>query len=302
MLDPLPVAVVLSTRGRPEGAARTARSILASDYPSFELRIVDQSGDTSTREALEALPDDPRLTVLPTSTHGLAAARNAGTASTGHPIVAFTDDDCEVASDWLAAIAAPFSGDPSVGVVFGEVAAARYDRRLGLIPALRIVRPRTVRSLSRPESIDGMGACMAVRRTTWEALRGFDESLGAGTTLCSAEETDFALRTLVAGRTVYATPAARVTHTGFRAWPEAHATLAGYMVGLGAVHAKMLRLAGPRAARVSGGLAWRWALGSPAVDLNGRPPRLPRLQAFLHGARIGLRTPLDRESGHFRPR
>ncbi len=297
-----PITVVLATRDRPESAARAARSILASAYPSFELRVVDQSAGASTRDALGEIRRDPRLTVLPMAPRGLAAARNVGAASSERPVVAFTDDDCEPSPGWLGAIAAALSDDTSVGVVFGDVTAADYDRRLGFIPALHIERPRTARSLARADCVDGMGACMAVRRTTWEALRGFDESLGAGSMLRSSEDTDFAARTLIAGGGVHTTPAASVTHHGFRTWDDGGATVAGYMLGLGAVHGKMLRLAGPRAVRVSAALAWRWTVGSSVVDLNGRPPRLPRLQAFLNGLQLGLRTPLDPASGQFRPR
>jgi GT2 family glycosyltransferase len=290
---------VLATRGRPEKAARAATAILATDYPSFELRVVDQSDDTATQEALSGLAGDPRLTLMPMATPGLAAARNLGTASSERPIVAFTDDDCEPAPGWLRGIAAAFAGDGSVGVVFGEVVAAEYDRRHGFVPALRVERPRTARSLTRTSRLEGMGACMAVRRETWESLGGFDERLGAGAPLRSSEEVDLAARAVISGRSVHVTPAAQVTHDGFRTWAEGRETLAGYMLGLGAVHAKLLRLAGPRAVLPLAALAWGWAVREPVVDMNGRPPRRPRLEAFLRGARLGLRMPLDPETGHF---
>ena len=41
----VPITVVLATRNRPGGAARAAQSILASDYPSYAVIIVDQSDD-----------------------------------------------------------------------------------------------------------------------------------------------------------------------------------------------------------------------------------------------------------------
>jgi GT2 family glycosyltransferase len=298
--DTPPIAVVLATRRRPESAARAVEAVLASDYPSLELHVVDQSEDTATRDALRGLERDPRLTVLSMPPRGLAAARNEGTASTKRSIVAFTDDDCEPAPGWLRAIAAAFSDDASVGVVFGDVVAGDYDRRQGFVPAFHVEHPRTVRSLARTAPIDGMGACMAVRRETWQALGGFDESLGAGSPLRSSEEIDLAARALLSGRAMHMTPAAQVTHGGFRTWAEGRATVAGYMLGLGAVHAKLIRLAGPRAVPALAALAWRWAVRGPVVDLNGRPPRRPRLEAFLHGVRLGFRTPLDPESGHFR--
>ena len=296
----VPITVVLATRNRPGGAARAAQSILASDYPSYAVIIVDQSDDASTRAALRGVSDDPRITVIETPPQGLAAARNLGVAQCRTPLVAFTDDDCVAAPGWLAGFADAFAADPAVGIVFGSVVATAYDRGAGFIPAYLVVRARTARSLAGKPTVEGIGACMAVRRTTWETLGGFDESLGAGSALCAGEDTDFAVRTLIAGGSVHETPAASVTHLGFRRWDEGPATIAGYMIGLGAVHAKMLRLAGLGALGPLTALAWRWLARGPVVDLNHRPPRVARLAAFLRGAWSGWRKPLDRHRGHFR--
>lgn len=293
------IDVVLATRNRARGAERAARAILAAAYSSFSLVVVDQSDDAATRDALREVASDPRVSVIAAPPRGLAAARNLGVASAAAPIVAFTDDDCAPAPGWLEAIAGAFAGDPSVGVVFGSVVAADYDRGAGFTPAYRVDRPRTAHTLARKPSIEGIGACMAIRRSTWQALGGFDERLGAGSALCAGEDTDFAVRALLAGAGVHETPAASVTHSGFRAWHEGRATIEGYMIGLGAVHAKMLRVAGPAALRPIAALAWRWIARGPVVDLNHRPPRALRLAAFLRGAWIGWRAPLDRERGHF---
>ncbi len=189
-----------------------------------------------------------------------------------------------------------------MGVVFGSVEAAPYDRRAGFTPAYRVERSHTVRSLSGKAGVEGIGACMAIRRSAWERLGGFDEMFGSGGPLCAAEDNDFAIRALIAGIAVQETPAAVVVHSGFRRWEEGPATIRGYMVGLGAVHAKMLRLAGPRAARPLAALAWRWLARGPVVDLNHLPPRFLRLRAFLRGAWRGMRLPLDASRGHFRTR
>lgn len=295
----VPITVVLATRNRPSGAARAAQSILASDYPSYAVIIVDQSDDASTRAALRGVSGDPRVTVIEAPAHGLAAARNLGVAQCRTPLVAFTDDDCVAAPGWLAGFADAFAADPAVGIVFGSVVAAAYDRGAGFIPAYLVVRARTARSLADKPTVEGIGACMSIRRATWEALGGFDECLGAGSALRAGEDTDFAVRTLIAGGSVHETPAASVIHFGFRRWDEGPATIAGYMTGLGAVHAKMLRLAGFGAVPPLAALGWRWLARRPVVDLNHRPPRMLRLMAFLRGAWRGWCEPLDRDKGRF---
>ena len=303
MADNVPavrVTVVLSTRDRARAAAGAAHAILASDRPSFAPIVVAHSRDYATREAMREFARDPRVTFVGRPSRGLAAARNAGVALSRSPIVAFTDDDCAPAPGWLKAIVAAFDADPEVGVVFGSVEAAPYDRGAGFTLAYRVERSHTVRTLAGKALVEGVGGCMAIRRSAWERLGGFDEMFGAGGPLCAAEEGDFTIRALIAGIAVHETPAAVVVHSGFRGWSDGAATIRGYMAGLGAAHAKMLRLGGWRAARPLAALAWRWLARGPVVDFNHRPPRLSRLHAFLRGAWRGLRLPLDAGRGHFR--
>jgi hypothetical protein len=143
---------------------------------------------------------------------------------------------------------------------------------------------------------------MAVRRAAFERLHGFDERLGAGTPVGSGEDLDIAMRSLLAGYSVHETPAAAVTHLGFRAWPEAPPAIEGYMRGLGATYAKMVRLGGVEAVVPVLALAWRWLARGPVVDLNHRPPRLDRLRAFLGGARWAWGMGLHSSTGWFADR
>ena len=295
----IPIDVVLATRDRPAGAVLAATSILASHYPDFRLCVVDQSVDDATFRALGDLPRDTRMSILTRPAQGLAAARNVGVEQASAPIIAFTDDDCEVAPDWLIALAAAFASDERIGVVFGSVDPCAYDRTAGFVPAYRVARTLTSRGISRKAHVEGLGACMAVRRSVWKALHGFDELLGAGAPLRSAEDSDFAMRVLLRGYSAHETPDATVNHSGFRSWSDGQALIEGYMFGLGAANIKMLRLGGFRALRPLAELAWRWVSREPVVDLNHRPPRLPRLVAFLRGAWQGFRTPLDAVTGRF---
>lgn len=287
-----PIAVVIATAGRPDGAARAAESVLKTDYPGLAVCVVDQTQDNATDSALSRLAGDPRLRVVRAAPRGLGAARNLGVTRSDAPIIAFTDDDCEVAPGWLEAIAAAFQADPHLGLVFGSVLPADYDRNAGFIPAYRVRRPLSVRGVSRKARIEGIGACMAVRRSTWSTLGGFDEAMGAGAPLLAGEDADFAMRVLVAGQRVHETPDAVVTHYGFRSFVEGSRLIEGYMVGLGAVNAKMMRLGGLPALLPILTLGGRWLTGAPVVDLNQVPPRLLRLRAFWRGVRLGFRTPL----------
>jgi glycosyltransferase involved in cell wall biosynthesis len=303
MADSAPaISVVIGTRNRSRDIGRAVGSILGSAYPRFEVIVVDQSDDTATRDALSALTAAGRVRLVPDERRGLAEARNLGIAQATGDIIAETDDDCEVAPDWLQRIADAFVADPMVGVVFGCVHAAPYDHDAGFLPAYEVRQAATRHGLGEKAKVEGIGACMAVRRSVWADIGGFDELLGAGAPFRAGEDTDFMMRALLRGYSVSETPDVGVVHYGFRPWEEGRRLIADYMFGLGATNAKMLRLGKARAIKPLAALAWRWMAGQPVVDLNHLPPRLLRLGAFLRGMRAGFTTPLDPATGRFAPR
>ena len=283
-------SVVVCTRNRPEGVLATVRSV-QGDVPGVEVVVVDQSDSHDTRWLLER--EAPSVRVVTSEPRGLAAARNIGVAHAQGEIIAFTDDDCEVRLGWLDAMKGVFARDERIGLVFGTVLAPDYDRGSGFVPSYDVREFFVADRLAQKTSIEGMGACMAVRRDAWRELGGFDEALGSGASFRAGEDTDFAVRSLVSGFCVAETPDAMVVHNGFRTWSQGVDLIAGYMYGLGAVNAKMLRLGGWRAIRPLSILAWRWLAGAPVVDLNQKPPRFSRLVAFLRGAFEGLRVPVS---------
>lgn len=298
-LTALEFAVILATRNRPEGAVRAVRSILASAVP-LELIVIDQSDDSLTTESLKSFASDCRLAVVKSTEIGLARARNMGWRRTSAELLAFTDDDCEACPGWLEGFATALAHDERIGLVFGAVRAPDYDRSKGFVMAYAPPQFRVARQIREKACVECVGACMAVRRSMLVALGGFDEELGSGGSLCSAEDTDIGVRALLAGFHVCETPDAAVYHYGFRTWDVGVRVVHEYMVGLGATNAKMLRLGKLQAIRPIAALAWRWLAKDPVVDLNHRPPRMARLRSFLFGFRAGLSASLD-ANGRFLP-
>jgi glycosyltransferase involved in cell wall biosynthesis len=88
-----------------------------------EVIVVDDGPDDAT--AAVAARYDVRL-VRHSENRGLAAARNTGIAASTAPIVAFTDDDCVPAEDWLEALLEPYD-KPDVVAVGGRVEALRHE-------------------------------------------------------------------------------------------------------------------------------------------------------------------------------
>jgi len=112
------VSVVIPTYRRPDLIRRCLQAVCAQDLPAerYEVIVADDEASVHTRLVVEScvpaphpsLPSpggtepSPEIRYVPvTGVHGPAAARNQGWRVARAPIIAFTDDDCVPARDWL---------------------------------------------------------------------------------------------------------------------------------------------------------------------------------------------------------
>ena len=165
------------------------------------------------------------------------------------PIIAFTDDDCRVPSDWLKNILMMFLNDPDLSLLFGAV-VLRPEDRSGFAAAFA---PAGVRELQHrlPDMRLpwGIGANMAIRRNAFDLIGTFDPFLGAGAVFFAGEEIDMIIRALTAGLKVVETPHFFVLHLGVRRGRDASRLMRQYGMGFGATFSKHVRLRTPGAAR-----------------------------------------------------
>jgi GT2 family glycosyltransferase len=294
-------AVVLCTRHRPPGVKRALDSILAA-RPSAGLVVIVDQADSIAFDHLHEFDERPGVVRIHDKATGLARARNIGTAAAeaaGASVVAYTDDDCTVDPAWLAGLDSEFASASDVALVFGTTKAFEHDRQQGTIPAYRVQKNSIHRGLASKPHIEGMGACMAVGVDAWKQIGGFDEYLGAGTSLASAEENDLSIRLLKAGYAVAETPLASVMHHGFRNRSEVAGLVAGYMRGSGAATAKMLRIGGLPAIQALAIIGKRWITGHSGVEIANLPSRRSRLWNFLKGVCEGFALGIDSRTGRF---
>lgn len=291
-----PVTALIATRNRGAAVVRAVETILENGHPEFEVLVIDQSDDDRTAAGMGPIACDPRVRYLRSPTVGLAAAHNVGLARAANELVAVTDDDCTVPRDWLERLVDAFGVDRRVGMVLGNVHAAHHDPAEGLVPTYVRREPFRARDMRHKHRVEGIGACMGIRRGVWREVGGFDEALGPGSVFRSGCEGDLAIRVLAAGYHVYETPDFFVVHHGLRPWPEVPSLVRGYWYGTGGMLAKHLKCRTPRTEGLLARLGWRWLTGrSPgAAGLGGDWNRLLRLGAFLRGFRDGIRTPVDR--------
>lgn len=284
------VTVVVATRGRGDSVVRTLRSVGTNRSVPYEVVVLDQSADEATATAVTPHLVDARIRYVRSTSVGLARARNLAIATATTELIGLTDDDCEVPPDWLDGLLDAFATDARIGVVFGNVMPAEHDRRAGFVPSYVRATPFLARSPRDKAGSDGMGACMALRRSLWERLGGFDERFGAGARFRAADEGELAMRALAAGWLVYETPALRVVHHGFRDRGAGRELVHAYTYGAGAMMATHLRRRTPQAGRLLATMAWRWASGRvhDAVRLGGGRHRVLRLRAFTQGFVAGV--------------
>ncbi len=143
------ISAVVCTRNRGKQVIETIDSILANQCSSFELLVIDQSTNAETSEAIQPYLSDPRFCYISTSTHGAGLSRNIGLEYARADIVAYTDDDCTVSSQWLTKFENIFNANPKVAIVFCSIAAGSYDPDKGAIPNNVYPEDQIVHSLER---------------------------------------------------------------------------------------------------------------------------------------------------------
>lgn len=141
---------------------------------------------------------------------------------------------------------------------------------------------------------------MAVRRTTFEQLGGFDEMLGPGARFGAAEDSDLSWRALLGGWSVVHCADVAVVHHGFRDLDQLRELVKRDFYGVGGTVAKYVRSGsgGVRraAARFLGSTIWHFGvvLVFRQVRSRQRPSGLRRPYMLTRGLLTGLGTPLNR--------
>lgn len=207
---------------RAHSVGMTIESILRQSVGEWELIVVPQGNDKDMHTLLERYQAaDSRIRVVAVEWKNANHARNVGVGAARGDVVAFTDDDCEAASDWVDVIRDVFKTRPNVGYLGGEVVAPPRDRRwtISTCPSAHVIEAEYSPSRSGFRAPDGfymIGANIAVRREVLDLIGPFDTTLGPGTAFPSCEEQDYGLRAESLDVTLMTTKRLVVYHTGGR--------------------------------------------------------------------------------------
>jgi Glycosyl transferase family 2 len=276
------LALVVVTRDRPDLFARCLMpGLRQTRHEDVDVVVVDQGAGTATRRLLEELPWVRHLRSGP----GLSLGRNLGVAATSAQIVVFTDDDVEFGTDWLPRIRALFA-DHAVGVVCGR----------GVGSQGRPLPHRHAGIYRWPTSPFGLGHGfnMAFRRDALDDAGPFDEALGAGSSVPSAEDTDMIYRVMRRGWAVLCDDRLVVVHHSWRGADAERATHQAYGMGCAVQTMKHTRTGDTAAIRIAATELVRHIAWS-AVSLARRNRRVLGHQrawagGFVAGIARGVRS------------
>jgi GT2 family glycosyltransferase len=109
-------SVVVATHNRPVSLKRCLRSLAQLDYPheALEVIVVDDGSHTPLDSIVDSVSNDLEVKLVTQPASGPATARNTGVAKSHGTYVAFTDDDCTPAPDWLGELAVRLDENPDL--------------------------------------------------------------------------------------------------------------------------------------------------------------------------------------------
>lgn len=192
------VSVVIPVRNGKDYIQEALDSVLQQSFTDLELLLINDGStdDDYDRYALQ----DPRIRVIHLTGNGVSRARNVGMVQSRGEFIAFLDADDVWFPGKLEAQVRYFDAHPDVGVVFGKFIRWPALPGGGFAPASSLIQD--VSQLCMAEEgrsgwlytrllhglLVGMNTAV-VRRTVYEAIGGFNESMRLG------EDYDFWLRT-----------------------------------------------------------------------------------------------------------
>jgi GT2 family glycosyltransferase len=186
-----------------------------TDYPNYELIVVDNASSDGTVEELQRLAGSIPIvkTILNDHNAGFGPGNNQGLAAATGEILVLLNNDTVVARGWLTRLARHLD-DASIGLIGSATNRCCNEAQIDI--PYQTYREFQAVARSQGERYEGqrlpirmpMMFCVAFRRDTYERLGPLDERFEVG----MFEDEDYALRAKAAGLQVAWTPEVYVHH------------------------------------------------------------------------------------------
>lgn len=170
-------SIIIPTYNRPRQIVACLESLTRLDYPRdrFEVIVVDDGSDEPLDAVVEPFQKVLNLVLLRQANAGPAAARNRAADKAQGRYIAFTDDDCMPARDWLQKLAACFAQKP-VCIVGGRTVNALDNNPFSMTSQNIISMGYDHYNAVRDQARFFASNNMVVPQQEFLELGGFDES------------------------------------------------------------------------------------------------------------------------------
>jgi len=224
------ISVVVATRNRAERLRRLLSSLREQTFPAenFEVLVIDDGSDDATGSVLANAQSHDGVAlrgVRNERPRGPGASRNTGWRQARGRLIAFIDDDCEAAADWLHAGWEAWRERPDVFVQGMTSPNAGEEGELG--PFAYTIRVERLGPHYETCNI-------FYPRTMLDDLGGFDDQAFPG----GGEDCDLGWRAIEAGASPVFAPAARAEHAVHTLGPLGQLRRAGHWTGTMLVFAR----------------------------------------------------------------
>ncbi|MGP8009198.1 MAG: glycosyltransferase [Acidimicrobiales bacterium] len=233
---------------------RTIESLLALDYPNYEIIVVDNRPDSQRVDDL-TLPGGSKVRIFQEPKRGVSAARNRGITNAIGEFVAFTDDDVVVELNWLRELGTRFVCNPEVDGIGGLVLPVELRTQSQLwfeeffggfkkTYSLEILSDELVGTTDElfPYAAGrfGAGCNMAIRRSALEKNGTFNVTLGTGTPSRGGEDLALLMKQVLTGGSLAFEPRAVVRHEHRESQGTFLSQVFGYGTGLTAMYTALI--------------------------------------------------------------
>jgi glycosyltransferase involved in cell wall biosynthesis len=198
------ISVVIPNRNGAATIGRCLGAALASDYPRFEVVVVDDGSEDGSVDIIRTFP----CKLVRLGEHqGVSKARNAGARASSGELLLFTDADCLLRPDTLSVASASF-GERQDRILGGTYTLVPHDRDFfSNFQSIFIHHFET--KAARPDYV--ATHAMVIDARSFRSAGGFIEDSCIGVA-ASVEDVEFSHRLRRAGFELAIDPALQVQH------------------------------------------------------------------------------------------